>query len=204
MKVLCPAFKPPRLFWLSRMARALALAFLLCLARADIDIDVEMLVPAEIGLNMSKFATNLRSWNPPVEETFNSTNTTSNSTNTTSTPPRAAGFFLPLNIRVAVAGLNNILCVTGFNLTQCYNDAPQPTPTPTPTPAPVAPPPSEPVSVYLILGVTLSVSFLLVAAALAILLSTKRRRAIPPGRAGWSERGQRRSRRGPDRAFPIQ
>jgi hypothetical protein len=180
------------------MARALALVCVLCLARADIDIGVDMLVPAEIGLNMTKFEMNLQSWVPAVNETSNSTNTTSNSTNTTIVPPKA-GFFKPLNLRVAVAALNNVLCVTGANLSQCYKERPETTPTPTPTPTPPPPPPapiaqsSEEISVYLILGVTLSISFLLVAAALAILLCRKPRRHSSRRRTRWWGYTQRRA-----------
>jgi hypothetical protein len=178
------------------MARALALVCVLCLARADIDIGVDMLVPAEIGLNMTKFEMNLQSWVPAVNETSNSTNTTSNSTNTTIVPPKA-GFFKPLNLRVAVAALNNVLCVTGANLSQCYKERPETTPTPTPTPTPPPPAPveqsSEETSVYLILGVTLTASFLLVAAALAILLCRKPRRVTSRRRARWWERDQTRA-----------
>jgi hypothetical protein len=178
------------------MARALALVCVLCLARADIDIGVDMLVPAEIGLNMTKFEMNLQSWVPAVNETSNSTNTTSNSTNTTIVPPKA-GFFKPLNLRVAVAALNNVLCVTGANLSQCYKERPETTPTPTPPPTPPPPAPveqsSEETSVYLILGVTLTASFLLVAAALAILLCRKPRRVTSRRRARWWERDQTRA-----------
>jgi hypothetical protein len=186
------------------MARALALVCVLCLARADIDIDVEMLVPAEIGLNMTKFETNLKSWAPPLNETFNSTNTTSNSTNTTIVPPKA-GFFKPLNLRVAVAALNNVLCVTGANLSQCYKERPETTPTPTPTPTPPPPAPvaqsSQEISVYLILGVTLTASFLLVAAALAILLCRKPRRLTARRRARSWGHAQRRASDDPGPGF---
>jgi hypothetical protein len=182
---------------ITSMARALALACVLCLARADVDIGVDMLVPAEIGLNMTKFEMNLRSWVPAVNETFNSTNTTSNTTSNITKAPPNVGFFLPMNIRVAVAALNNILCVTGANLTQCYNERPETTPTPTPTPTPPPPAPvaqsSEETSIYLILGVTLSASFLLVAAALAILLCRKPRRVTSRRRARWWERDQTRA-----------
>ena len=182
------------------MARALALVCVLCLARADIDIGVDMLVPAEIGLNMTKFEMNLQSWVPAVNETSNSTsnttNTTSNSTNTTIVPPKA-GFFKPLNLRVAVAALNNVLCVTGANLSQCYKERPETTPTPTPMPTPPPPAPveqsSEETSVYLILGVTLTASFLLVAAALAILLCRKPRRVTSRRRARSWGHAQRRA-----------
>ena len=153
--------------------RALALACLLGLALADIDISVDILVPVGAGLNLTLFAQNLNSWNPPS----NTTNTTGNSTNTTgnSTAPVKKGFFAPFNLRVALAGLNNVLCVTGLNMAQCYTDSPQETPAP-PQPTP-APPAEEGMSPPLIFAISVSSGSLFVLLAMAVFLFTKRKLA---------------------------
>jgi hypothetical protein len=154
--------------------RAWFLACLACLAHAEINVDVEMLVPAEVGLNLSQFVQNLKTWTPSVNETLNSTNTT----NSNSTSPPQIGFFSPFNIRLALTGLNNVLCVSGLNLTQCHTDQPKPAPTPTPTPEP---PPVEVKAaqggVDAVLAAGIACASLGVVSILAVYLCSKRKAA---------------------------
>lgn len=113
--------------------RAWVIACVVCLAQGEIDINVEMLVPAAAGLNISQFINNLKEWVPSANETFNSTNIT----DTNSTPTVTKGFFSDFNIRLALTGLENVLCTTGLNITRCYVEQLKETPPPAPEPPPV-------------------------------------------------------------------
>lgn len=150
--------------------RAFVLACLLRLALAEIEINVDMLIPTAIGWNISTFSESLASWSPPLN-TSAGQNIPANITT-----PRT-GFFVPFNIKVALAGLNNILCVTGFNVTQCYTDLPKPTPTPIPAQDLVGASSPLPAPVIAAIASASLITVLILAAIILRFIYTRRRSA---------------------------